>query len=63
MNVTLDESVKIYARATMKWFGVKAREKTRERIQQLIKAGDLEGAKIHEQVNECILHMERTIRA
>ena len=43
MNVTLDEAIVIYARACRKWFGRKAIEKIEERIEQLGRAGDLQG--------------------
>jgi hypothetical protein len=59
MNVTLDESITIYARATLRWFGAKARERTQERIEHLAKTGDLEGARIHDRVKECILQLEQ----
>jgi len=52
MNVTLDESIAIYARASRKWFGGKAHERTQERIDQLAKAGDWEGARVHKLVRE-----------
>jgi hypothetical protein len=59
MHVTLDESITVYARATLKWFGAKARKRTRERIEQLVRGGDLEGAKIHERVRARILQLEQ----
>jgi hypothetical protein len=58
MNVTLEQAITIYARATVKWFGANARKRTGERIQQLTKAGDLEGAKIYERVNYSTSQME-----
>jgi len=59
MNVSLEESVAIYARATRKWFGGNAHEKTRERIDQFAKAGDWEGARVHRLVCERLSQMER----
>ena len=59
MNVTLDESIAIYARVSLRWFGPDAKKKTRERAEQLTKLGDLEGAKVHRRVGEYILQMER----
>ena len=50
MVVTIEESIVIYARASRKWFGARARDKTQERIEQLAQAGDWEGARIHEMV-------------
>jgi len=59
MNVTHEQSVTIYARASRKWFGAMARERTRERIAQLASAGDTQGAKVLEQVHQHILKLER----
>ena len=59
MNVTLEESIAIYARASRQWFGGKAHEKTQERIDQLAKAGDLEGAEVHRWVREHIARLEQ----
>jgi hypothetical protein len=58
MVVTIEESIVIYARASRKWFGAMARDKTQERIEQLARAGDLEGARIHELVKEHISQIE-----
>jgi hypothetical protein len=46
MVVTIEESIVIYARASRKWFGARARDKTQERIEQLAQAGDWEGASL-----------------
>jgi hypothetical protein len=35
VNMTLDEAIIIYARARRSWFGEKAVEKSKERIEQL----------------------------
>jgi hypothetical protein len=59
MNVTLDESIAIYARATLRWFGAKARERTQERIEQLANTGDFESATVHERVKERIFQLEQ----
>jgi hypothetical protein len=58
MNVTLDESIAIYARVSRKWFGGKAHERTQERIDQLAKAGDWEGARVHQLVRERLSRTE-----
>lgn len=60
MNVTLEESIAIYARATRRWFGKKAHEKTQERIDQLAKAGDFQGAEVHRSVRERITRLEQS---
>jgi hypothetical protein len=59
MAVTLEQSIGIYARASRGRFGARARLKTQERIELLAKNGDLEGAKVHEQVMQQILHLEQ----
>ena len=59
MTVTLDECIDIYARATRSWFRSKAHEMTQERIEQLARAGDMEGARVHEQVKRRILQLEQ----
>ena len=58
MNVTMNEAIGIYARASRRWFGIRARERTQERIERLAIIGDYEGAKTHEQVNERISRLE-----
>jgi hypothetical protein len=58
MNVTLEQSVHIYARASRRWFGTKAYQKTQERIEQLAKIGDAEGAKVFELVKQHIAHLD-----
>ena len=62
MVVSIEESISIYARASRKWFGAIARHKTQERIEQLAKAGDWEGVRIHELVKECISQLENSER-
>jgi hypothetical protein len=62
MVVTIEESIVIYARASRKWFGARARDKTQERIEQLVKAGDWEGARIHAMVKERISQLENNER-
>jgi hypothetical protein len=47
------------ARASLTWFGTRARKKTQERIEQLAKARDFEGASVHERVMECIQRSSR----
>lgn len=59
MIVTLEQSIHIYARATRTWFGDKACEKTQERIDQLARAGDLDGADIYHQVKRQIIELDR----
>lgn len=59
MNVTIDKSVAIYARMSHRRFGPKALERTRERIEQLARAGDLEGAKVFELVRQQIVKLEK----
>ena len=63
MRVTLDQSVEIYARASRKWFGRKAREKTQERIERLRKIGDHEGVEVFERVKLHIAALERSAPA
>jgi hypothetical protein len=59
MTVTLDESIEIYARVTVEWFGAKARERTRENIERQTRAGDPEGAEAYRRVDDCIARIER----
>ncbi len=58
MNVTIEESAAIYAKMTRKRFGAKAYERTRERVEELVRAGDLEGAKVHESVMRHLSQLE-----
>ncbi len=58
MNITLDQAIVIYARASRSWFGEKAKFKTQERIQQLAAQGDNEGAAVHERVRLHIMWLE-----
>ena len=62
MVVTVEEAITIYACASRKWFGVSACNKTQERIEQLTKAGDWDGARIHELVKERISQLENSER-
>jgi hypothetical protein len=57
--VTLEQSIRIYARATRSWFGDKACEKTQERADQLARAGDLDGAQVYHQVKQHIIELDR----
>jgi hypothetical protein len=57
--VTLEQSIGIFARASRSRFGARARHKTQERVELLAKKGDLEGAKVHEQVVQQILRLEQ----
>lgn len=59
MNVTLEESIAIYARASRTRFGAGARDKTQQRIEQLARAGDLQGVSVHERVKQQILRLEQ----
>jgi hypothetical protein len=61
VNVTLDEAIRIYARATRAWFGPRAVAKTQERIEILRKAGDLEGALVWERVKRTIAELEQSV--
>jgi hypothetical protein len=63
MNVTMDEAIEIYARASHKRFGGKARVRTQERIDHLTKIGDFEGAKVHEKVRDRIAALRKSIAA
>ena len=58
MNITLDQAIVIYARASRSWFGEKAKFKTQERIQQLAAQGDNEGVDVHERVRLNIMRLE-----
>ena len=57
--VTLEQSIRIYARATRTWFGDKACQKTQERIDQLARAGDLDGAEVHHRVKQHIIELNK----
>jgi len=46
MNVTLEQSVAIYARASISWFGDKAIEKTAQKAEALAGRGDNEGSDV-----------------
>jgi hypothetical protein len=59
VNVSLEDAIQIYARASRAWFGNNAREKTQERLAQLQSAGDLEGVQVYRQLDQCILKLEK----
>ena len=58
MNVTLQEAVGIYARASLAWFGDHAIEKTEEKIKLLAAKGDNEGVGVFERVKAEIRGLE-----
>jgi hypothetical protein len=58
MNITLQQAVDIYARATVGWFGSSAVKKTDERIKQLGAYGDAEGVAVYERVKSEIIRLE-----
>jgi len=58
VHVTIDDAIGIYARASLSWFGVAALTKTQQRIEALAKAGDIEGASVHERVKLRIIQLE-----
>jgi hypothetical protein len=58
MNVTLDEAIQIYARATRTWFGTRAVMRTQDRIEMLRKTGDLDGVRVWERVKCAIAEHE-----
>jgi hypothetical protein len=62
MNVTLDEAVGIYARASRAWFGPRAVKRTQDRIDMLRKAGDLDGVRVWERVKRAIAELEASGR-
>ncbi|MBV8565396.1 MAG: hypothetical protein JOY94_06015 [Methylobacteriaceae bacterium] len=59
MNITLDEAIRIHARASVARFGSKAKRRTQERIEQLAQAGDVEGVRVWEKVKRQIKEIER----
>ena len=59
MNITLDEAIRIHARASVARFGSKAKRRTQERIEQLAQAGDFEGVRVWESVKRQIKEIER----
>jgi hypothetical protein len=59
VNVSLEQSIAIYARASRKWFGRKASHKTQERIECFARLGDFEGVRVHERVKQHILQLEQ----
>lgn len=58
MNVTLDEAIGIYARASRAWFGPGAAQKTQDRIEELRKAGDIEGVRVWQKVKSTIEQLD-----
>ena len=58
MNVTLDEAIGIYARASRAWFGPGAAKKTQDRIEELRKAGDIEGVRVWQKVKSTIEQLD-----
>jgi len=59
VNVTLDEAILIYAKASRAWFGPLALQRTEERVEMARKAGDLEGIRVWERVKRVIAELER----
>jgi len=62
MNVTLQQSIAIYARASIAWFGDKALEKTGEKIKILAAQGDSDGVAVYERVKQDIRAVQFTHR-
>lgn len=60
MNVTQDEAIRIYARASRSWFGSSALQKTQDRIDQLRWAGDAEGVEVWERVKRAIAELNQS---
>lgn len=58
MNVTLDQAIGIYARASRAWFGPGAAQKTQDRIEELQEAGDAEGVRVWKKVKSTIEQLE-----
>jgi len=58
MNVTLEEAIEIFARASRTRFGANAVLKTQERIDQLDHLGDAEGVRVWEHVRLLIQEMQ-----
>ena len=61
MQITLDEAILIYARASRAWFGSAAIKRTQERIDELRGAGDLDGVRVWERVKKTIAELEKTV--
>jgi hypothetical protein len=62
MNVTLRQSIAIYARASIAWFGDKAAEKTAEKIKVLAARGDDDGVAVFDQVKAEIGRLQSSHR-
>jgi hypothetical protein len=58
MQVSLDQAVEIYARASRAWFGVAAQKRIEERANELSQKEDYEGARIWQRVNKAIQKLE-----
>lgn len=52
MNITLDESIEIYARAMRSWFGSDAPEEARSKAERARENGDEEGFDVWSKVAE-----------
>jgi hypothetical protein len=62
MNVTLEQSIAIYARASISWFGDKAIEKTAQKADALAGRGDNEGSDVLHKVKAEIHRLQRVRR-
>jgi hypothetical protein len=61
VNISLDEAIVIYAKASRAWFGSNAVKKTQEKIDLLRSKGDLEGSRVFERVRGALERLERPL--
>jgi len=60
MNVSLEEAIDIYARASWAWFGPRAVTRTQDRIEMLRKTGDLDGVRVWERVKGAVTELNKS---
>ena len=58
MFVTESEAAEIYAKASMKWYGARARSVASSMVNKLNKRGDLPGVRAWQQVSHQIARLE-----
>jgi hypothetical protein len=46
MQITLDDAIKMYARACRSWYGTGASRRVKEKASSLAEQGDLEGQRV-----------------
>lgn len=58
MNISIDDAIDIYAKASRSWYGTAAVRRTEQQIERFRKSGDLEGVRVWERLKRAIKEQE-----